>query len=326
MYPWLSAHRAQLRALVQGDRLGHALLLKGIDGLGKGWLADELVSMMLCQHTKDAPCRRCHSCQLDAAGNHPDHHEISGNERSIGIDAIRQLGQVLGESSCLGHGKVAIIKQADKMTDAAANALLKTLEEPAGETTLILTSSRAERLPLTIRSRCQQWLLPVPEGATVLSWLAGQGLDAGVAALNINQGSPLRTRDYLASGADGKRLQLLRQFASLHQTPQVLPPLQAGLLEQQVHLQWVQLLLLDATQLSLGLSGTPLRLHDCEPLSRALSRLGPERLNRALTGLLQLGQQLQPSSGRPLNAGLQLGRWLHDWLGLWSAPATPRID
>lgn len=326
MYPWLSTQRAQLRTLVQGDRLGHALLLKGIDGLGKGWLADELARIILCQHTNDTPCGRCHSCRLDAAGNHPDHHQISGNERSIGIDAIRQLGQVLGESSRLGHGKVAIIKQADKMTDAAANALLKTLEEPAGEACLILTSSRTERLPPTIRSRCQQWLLPAPDGTAVLSWLAGQGLDANSSALNVNQGSPLRTRDYLASGADGKRLQLLRQFASLHQAPQALPSLLAGLLEQQVHLQWVQLLLLDATQLSQRLSGTPLRLHDCEPLSRALSRLGTERLNRALTGLLQLGQLLQPASGRPLNAGLQLGRWLHDWLGLWPAPATPRID
>lgn len=318
MYPWLNASQLQLQALVREGHLGHALLLKGMAGLGKGMLAGELSRIILCQHTKMAPCGRCHACRLHAAGNHPDLHMITGEERSIGIDAIRGLGRVLGESARLGHGKVAIILQAEKMTEAAANALLKTLEEPAGEATLVLTSSRSERLLPTIRSRCQQWLLPPPSPTMVLGWLAGEGLAANQAVLNLNQGSPLHTRDYLARGADRQRQQVLEQFAALPQKPgPALPGLQSSLLEQPEQLHWLHLLLQDALQLALGLQA-PLRLADVEPLSRRLGRLGPVRLESTLAGLVELRRILQPASGRPLNAGLQLGLWL----ALWARPAT----
>ncbi|GHA29263.1 DNA polymerase III subunit delta' [Oceanisphaera arctica] len=320
MYPWLSGQEQQLTALIRRRQLGHALLLKGVAGTGKRELATELARVLLCQHTtvasneQPAPCGHCHSCQLIKAGNHSDLHVVTGQQRSIGVDAIRQLTQVLSESARLGHGKVAVIEQADKMTEAAANALLKTLEEPAGEATLLLTSAHPERLLPTIRSRCQQWLLPVPESDVVLRWLSDQGLEPNLAALNVNQGSPLGTRDYLAAGTDKRRQELLQQFALLAKQPQTLTSVQSGLLEQPVHLLWLQLLLQDALQLALGLSSTGLRLVDSEALCRTLSQLGPERLNQALTGLLQLRQTLQPGAGRPVNAGLQLGQWLNDWM------------
>nr|WP_239552556.1 DNA polymerase III subunit delta' [Oceanisphaera litoralis] len=321
-----------MTALIGDKQLGHALLLKGVEGIGKRELAAVLARALLCQHTnltdhvtnhvtdnatdneKGAPCGHCHSCQLIKAGHHSDLHLIDGQQRSIGVDAIRQLTQVLSESARLGHGKVAVIEQADKMTDAAANALLKTLEEPAGEATLLLTSAHPERLPPTIRSRCQQWLLPVPESGLVLRWLAEQGLEPSLAALNVNQGSPLVTRDYLAAGTDQRRRELLQQFGQLAQQPQTLASVQSGLLEQPVHLLWLQLLLQDALQLALGLSPTGLRLADSETLCRALSRRGPERLGQALAALLQLRRTLQPGAGRPVNAALQLGQWLNDWL------------
>ncbi|MFP2769450.1 DNA polymerase III subunit delta' [Oceanisphaera sp. KMM 10153] len=321
MYPWLSGQEQQLTALIRQQQLGHALLLKGVEGIGKRALAAALAQALLCQHTNVADnkqgvaCIHCHSCQLIKAGNHPDLHVIGGQQqRSIGVDAIRQLTQVLSESARLGHGKVAIIEQADKMTEAAANALLKTLEEPAGEATLLLTSAHPERLLPTIRSRCQQWLLPVPESDVVLRWLSGLGLESNLAALNVNQGSPLGTRDYLAAGTDKRRRELLQQFGQLAQLPQTLTSVQSGLLEQPVHLLWLQLLLQDALQLALGLSSTGLRLADSEDLCRALSQRGPEKLRQALTSLLQLRQILQPGAGRPVNAGLQLGQWLNDWL------------
>ncbi|GAA3703933.1 DNA polymerase III subunit delta' [Oceanisphaera sediminis] len=323
MYPWLSGQQQQLTALIRQQHLGHALLLKGVEGVGKRELAQALAHALLCQHTNDGhhtsgeqgvPCGHCHSCQLMAAGNHSDLHVISGSARSIGVDAIRQLTQVLNESARLSHGKVAVIEQAEKMTEAAANALLKTLEEPAGEATLLLTSSHPERLLPTIRSRCQQWLLPVPESDVVLRWLTGQGLDPSLAALNVNQGSPLNTRDYLIAGTDRRRRELLQQFVELAKQPRTLTSVQSGLLEQPVHLLWLQMLLQDALQLALGLSPAGLRLADSEPLCRTLSQHGPERLTQALNSLLQLRQTLQPGTGRPVNTGLQLGQWLNDWL------------
>ena len=331
MYPWLNEQAQQLTGLIVQRQLGHALLLKGIDGLGKRELGLQLAQILLCQHTNDEeqgapqqavasiPCGHCHACQLVMAGNHSDLHVIRTEQRSISVEAIRQLTQVLSESARLGHGKVAVIEQAEKMTEAAGNALLKTLEEPAGQSTLLLISSHPDRLLPTIRSRCQQWLLPVPDAALVLGWLAGQGLtttdeQASLSALNVNQGSPLNTRDYLTAGTDQRRQQLLQQFVQLRQQPQLLTNVQAGLLEQPVHILWLQLLLQDALQLALGLSSTSLRLVDSESLCRTVSELGAPKLTQALDELAQLRRTLQSGTGRPVNPGLQLTQWLNDWL------------
>lgn len=331
MYPWLKEQAQQLARLIAQQQLGHALLLKGIDGLGKRELGQYLAQTLLCQHTigeaqvaslqvaSTVPCGHCHACQLVLAGNHSDLHIIRTEQRSISVDSIRQLTQVLSESARLGHGKVAVIEQAEKMTEAAANALLKTLEEPAGQSSLLLISSQPERLLPTIRSRCQQWLLPVPDSSLVLGWLAEQGLaasgeQASLSALNVNQGSPLNTRDYLTAGTDQRRQLLLQQFAQLRQEPQLLTGVQAGLLEQPVHLLWLQLLLQDALQLALGLSPARLRLVDSESLCRGVSDLGTAKLTQALGELVQLRRTLQTSTGRPVNTGLQLTQWLNDWL------------
>ena len=321
MYPWLESASHQLTALIAEQQLGHALLLKGVSGLGKGELAHYLAKALLCQHAKvvsntsnGVPCGHCHACQLVAVNTHSDLHFLSGKSSRIGVDAIRHLTQVLGESARLGGGKVAVLEQADNMTEAAANALLKTLEEPPGQSTLILTTAHAERLLATIRSRCQQWLLPVPETSLALSWLADQGANATVTALNLNQGSPLATRDYVMAGTDQRRHQLLKQFTQLLHQPTTLVSVQEGLLENKVHLLWLQLLLQDALQLSLGLTQAPLQLADNRALSQQLSQRGSALLQQALTHLLELQRTLQPSSGRPVNSALQLGDWLNQWL------------
>ncbi|NLJ92610.1 MAG: DNA polymerase III subunit delta' [Aeromonadales bacterium] len=321
MYPWLESASHQLTALIAEQQLGHALLLKGVSGLGKGELAHYLAKALLCQHEKvvsntsnGVPCGHCHACQLVAVNTHSDLHFLSGKSSRIGVDAIRHLTQVLGESARLGGGKVAVLEQADNMTEAAANALLKTLEEPPGQSTLILTTAHAERLLATIRSRCQQWLLPVPEPSLALSWLADQGVDTTVTALNLNQGSPLATRDYVMAGTDKRRHQLLKQFTQLLQQPTTLASVQEGLLENKVHLLWLQLLLQDALQLSLGLTQAPLQLADNRALSQQLSQRGSALLQQALTRLFELQRTLQPSSGRPVNSALQLGDWLNQWL------------
>lgn len=329
MYPWLSEPIAQLATLIRRRQLSHALLFKGIGGLGKRELARVGAQMLLCQSTDmqaltpepthTLPCGQCHGCQLVLAGTHSDLHIISGDGRSIGVDTIRALSQVLSDSARLGQGKVAIIEQADKMTEAAANALLKTLEEPAGRATLILTSSHAERLLPTIHSRCQQWLIPVPAATWVLPWLTEKNIpltdtQTQISALNINQGSPLNTQAYLLAGHDQQRHTLLQQFTELKVQPQKLAELHQGLLAQPIHFIWLQLLLQDALQLALGLTPASLRLTDSQVYSQALSLRGTQCLESALTGLLQLQKTLQAGQGRPVNAGVQLSIWLNTWL------------
>ena len=349
MYPWLSEPLRALLPLIARRQLAHGLLIKGAAGLGKLSLAQHVAQALLCQqeisagelaavdlsssgfspsqlcqHTyaeqiEGLPCGQCHACRLVAAGTHSDLHLISSETRSIGVDSIRQLSQVLSDSPRLGRAKVAIINDAEKMTEAAANALLKTLEEPAGQSTLLLVSAYPERLLPTIRSRCQQWLVPLPAPAVALAWLAEQGLAASsqsswLGALNVNQGSPLATLAYLQAGQDAGRHALLEQFSQLRSEPQTVTALHGALLGQQVHLLWLQLLLQDALQLALGLSPAGLRLTDNQDISRRVSQVGAVRLERALTGLLQLQQRGQGSAGRPVNAGLQLSLWLNEWL------------
>ncbi|AEY01735.1 DNA polymerase III subunit delta' [Oceanimonas sp. GK1] len=309
MYGWLTPVWQPLLQGVRERRLGHGLLLKGMAGLGKRELAGKLATALLCQHTSNAPCGMCHACELNAAGSHSDLQVVGREGRSIGIDAIRELSRIMSESARLGHGKVAIIERAELMTEAAANALLKTLEEPAGEATLILVSSQPERLLPTLISRCQQWLVPLPDTQLALAWLKEQGVAATAAALSVNQGSPLQTLDYLNTGADDKRLQLLTALVSLGEAPTQLPMVQAGLLEQPVHLVWVQLLLQDALQTALGVRAS-LKLDDCRRLSARLARLGFMTLHELNNELLALRRRLQPGQGRPMNAGLQLSQWL----------------
>ncbi|WP_116473120.1 DNA polymerase III subunit delta' [Zobellella maritima] len=313
MYPWLVPSYQRLQLQLRQGRLAHALLLSGIQGMGKQLLAHHLVKTILCQHANMAPCEQCHACKLHRAGNHPDYHVFNGQDNKIGVDAIRSLGRIVAESARLGGPKAVLIEHADNMTEAAANALLKTLEEPAGKTYLILTSHQPERLLPTIRSRCQQWALGLPAAAQVLSWLAEQGHEANTAILNINQGSPLQCRDYLASGTDSQRLGLLQDFVTLSAHPQRLSQLQSALLAQPVTLHWLHFLLQDALQLAQGLSHW-LRMEDCRELSRQLSDRGSHRLLVAITGLRRLEQALTLPTGRPLNRSLQLGQWLNQWI------------
>ncbi|MCC4264727.1 DNA polymerase III subunit delta' [Oceanimonas baumannii] len=310
MYPWLTPVWQRLLRGVRAQHLGHGLLIKGMAGLGKRELAGQLANALLCQHASNAPCGMCHACELTAAGSHSDLHIVGREGRSIGIDAIRELSRIMSESARLGHGKVAIIERAELMTEAAANALLKTLEEPAGEATLILVSSQPERLLPTLISRCQQWLVPLPDTRTVLTWLKEQGAQASAAALSVNQGSPLQTLEYLNAGADDKRLQLLSELSDLAGHPALFARVQATLQEQPVHLVWVQLLLQDALQTALGVQA-PLKLDDCRADSARLALLSPVCLNRLNSELLELRRSLQPGQGRPMNTGLQLGQWLH---------------
>lgn len=313
MYPWLAAPYQGFRQQVRQQQLPHALLLSGIQGMGKRLLAEQLANIILCQHTSIAPCNQCHACQLLRAGNHPDFHVLNGQTTSIGVDAIRALSRQLSESARLGGTKIALIDHADKMTEAAANALLKTLEEPAGKACLMLVSSYPERLLPTIRSRCQQRALGLPEADQVLAWLAEQGLAATRTRLNINQGSPLQTRDYLNSGADELRLTLLTDFVALAQQPHRLPQLQAAILAQPSALRWLHFLLQDALQLAGGLPNW-LRMDDCRALSRQLSTRGQPVLLAAIAGLHQLEPGPNLQGGRPLNRGLQLSQWLNQWI------------
>jgi DNA polymerase-3 subunit delta' len=202
---WLEGALAAL--LRQRDRLPHALLLVGPDGVGKSSLAIRLAQALLCEaptHDGDA-CGRCPACGWFSQANHPDFRILTpggdddeGKEKAsteIKIGQIRGLAEFTSVGAHRGGRKVVLIDPADSLNVPAANALLKTLEEPPGATLFLLVSGRADGLPATIRSRCVVRALALPPAEQAIEGLCRQG---GIAAadaplwLAAAAGSPLR--------------------------------------------------------------------------------------------------------------------------------------
>lgn len=170
--PWLQATMVQFSQLANEQRLAHALLISGIAGIGKTALSQQLAAFLLCKQPAYAQaCGQCKSCLLLAAGNHPDLLLINGDS-SIGVDEIRRLIEFTHGSAQQHGNRVVIVAQAEKMTEAAANALLKTLEEPPQGCYLLLLTSQPQRLKATLVSRCQRWPLTALTEAALQQWLA----------------------------------------------------------------------------------------------------------------------------------------------------------
>lgn len=199
----LDWQRAVLTDLVaRRDRWPHAMLITGPRGIGKRMLADALARTLLCESplAGGTPCGECPGCRYVAAGQHPDLRvvepidvadDIAKPVEWIVVDRIRALTRWAQLTSHRGGTKVGIIDPAERMNAAAANALLKTLEEPPAGTYLLLVSHQAGRLPATIRSRCQTVTAPFPTPPQGVEWLAARGVRDAASLLAQAGGAPL---------------------------------------------------------------------------------------------------------------------------------------
>lgn len=169
--PWLRAPREQLAGLVAAGRCPHALLLHGPQGTGRRHLA-----LWLAQAQLEFDIDRVAAEIEGTDSGHPDLYivEPAADKNTISIDQIRELIDFLALTSHGSTGRTAIIWPAEAMTINAANSLLKTLEEPPGNATVVLVSESVSRLPATIVSRCQRFRLPVPDREVALGWLQQQ--------------------------------------------------------------------------------------------------------------------------------------------------------
>ena len=224
--PWLAeAWRAVFATLASG-RLHHALLVAAPAGFGKRELGNALIAAALCtQRGADGhACGTCRGCRLVAAGSHPDLVRVSFEIRDDGkprteitVDQIRLLAQRLAMSSQFGGLQIACVDPADRMNASAANALLKTLEEPATSTVIILVADEPSRLPATIRSRCQRIVVSAPSREAALSWLGERRIEASAAAaaLDASLGNPGLASEWSSDGTIVLRSECLDDLTAL---------------------------------------------------------------------------------------------------------------
>jgi DNA polymerase III subunit delta' len=212
MPAWLATQTATLAAALSRGRLPHALLIHEAPGAGGEWLAGWAAQLVLCQNPSRAPCGACPGCARVLARQHPDLLWLSPEEdsRQIRIEQVRELASELALTSHGGGYKVSAIVPADALNRFAANALLKTLEEPPARTLLILVATAPSRLPPTILSRCQRLPVRAPSRAQSRAWLeAVRGAAEWDQALDVLGEAPMLAaltdpREVAQVGADAR--------------------------------------------------------------------------------------------------------------------------
>jgi DNA polymerase III subunit delta' len=216
-YPWLQDDWDRLQTLRRSKQLPHAMLFSGAEGVGKYELAQAFAWSLLCKSPSETgnPCGQCSGCNLFEAGNHPDLTVIEPEEegKSIKIDTIREFIESEGITAHAAGYKPVLIRPADAMNQAAANSLLKTLEEPTSGSIMILITATPSRLPATIRSRCRQISFSAPPMLVASEWLQTILPDCDPEVLlQTAAGSPLNAVKMSGKDASELRQKLLDEF------------------------------------------------------------------------------------------------------------------
>ena len=306
VHPWLEPAAAQLQAAHAAGRLPTALLIHEAPGTGARQLATLFAQLRFCTASQP-PCGQCSHCRRVGQGEHPDFLVVEPDAeksrlRQISVQQTRDIARQLALSSYEGRGTVLVIQPADAMNRNAANALLKTLEEPRPDAHLLLLTTMPSQLPATIRSRCQKLAVTPPDRATALAWLTAQRpqhRNDWPAVLDVLGIAPLQALE-----ADVERVR------AIHEDLQRL--LQAAAQGR-----------IDVIRVAHGWAGEdlPLRLSGLENCltDRILTMRGESRLSgagrdinmasalRLLTDLAELRQQL---AGAALNRPLAIERQL----------------
>lgn len=198
----------------------HAWLFTGPAGSGRSVAAQALAAALQCERPDNLGCGECAQCRTAAARTHPDVHSVVPQGLSIGVDEMRAVTGRAARRPQLGRWQVVVIEDADRLTEQASNALLKTIEEPPRRTVLLLCapSLHPDDVMVTVRSRCRLVPLRTPSAQAVAGVLTGDGIDEATAqwAAAVGQGHVGRSRR-LARDEDarGRREEVLAIPASL---------------------------------------------------------------------------------------------------------------
>lgn len=316
-YPWLE--NAWARLAERRAALPHALLLRGRGGIGKTDLARAFAQALLCEQpaTGGFACDRCPACGWFTHGNHPDFRQVEPEILSAGqgmdesptvkteslskqirIDQIRELQGFLAVGSHRGGLRVVLIRPAEAMNAATANALLKSLEEPGPRTLFMLVSSNAQRLLPTVRSRCQAIDVSIDGRDAALAWLSDQAVKDPVAELAYSGVAPLEVveRAEIADSRERLVLELARRpFAPLTAADR------CAAMEPAAFLDVLQKWVFDLSRVGAGVPARYFPRH--EGMLRELSTAGD---GRALLGLGRGLARARAVVQHPLNARLYM--------------------
>lgn len=307
IYPWLESSLRYLMQLRTLERIPHALLITGPEGLGMETLAHIWIRRLFCNHA------------LLAAGNHPDFLWVKPQEQAvIKIDEIRSIIDYTTHKPNLEHTKIVLISYAEQLHTAAAHALLKVLEEPPQGSQFILVSSYPYRLPATIQSRCHVLRVPLPTEEKNLLWLIQEShcsAEHCQAALSFTHHRPLSALAWLQTNKIAQKNQFLEDLHAVffgHKNPIEFSDslVKSSFLEM---FDWFYLLILD--MLRLGLSDSPRLYHsDKSELVKELqlSMGTAHRLTAYLDKLVEIKRKFQ--AGIRFNLTLLWDRILIEWI------------
>ncbi|MBC7601166.1 MAG: DNA polymerase III subunit delta' [Ramlibacter sp.] len=311
--PWIAAQAERLIA-----QRGHAWLLQGPSGLGQYSLALDLARAWLCDRpTATGACGTCDSCHAIDVHGHTDlevlmpetvmmelgwplaekaQSDIDDKKRKaskeIRVEAMRDVVEFAQRTSGRGRGKVVMVYPAERMNNITANTLLKTLEEPAGDTRFVLASEASHQLLPTIRSRCLGHVMSWPSVEEATGWLAGEGVAEGDIAglLKAAGGRPEDALALARSGADP---------AAWSRMPKAIARGEAGLLANWGAAQVIDAMLKVCHDLAAVKAGAQPRFFERNDLPPAPAFNALNAWSRELMSAAR-------NAEHPLNAGLML--------------------
>jgi DNA polymerase-3 subunit delta' len=314
--PWLELPWQTLMEAIDQDRVAHALLIRGVAGIGKTRLATDYARRLLCQKPQAGKaCGQCTSCHLFDAGTHPDFLMLAPEEagKAIKVDAIRQMTQEIALTPQYAGYRVVIIDQADALNGNAANALLKSLEEPPNGTVIVLVTDRPQQLPATVRSRCRNLSIGPIHSDMALQWLNQQGfVEDAPALLSTAAGSPLRAASLEGSEAVKKRIErfdeLMAVFFGARDPLDVAEIWSTKLVDME--LLWMASWLADGARLGLTEGRVPARNIDLDAqLRRLAARIPVSFLMETYDRILKCQEALRGPANRQLVFEEFLIRW-----------------
>lgn len=227
LHSGIRGHKRQIEIIeraLAGNTVPHAYLFAGMSGIGKKRVALNLAGALQCSSAGDRPCGACNGCRKSKDGNHPDILSIEPDGKFIKIEQIRDLQKRLGYKPFEGKASVCIIDGADKMNLAAANSLLKLLEEPPAAAYLILIAENVRQILPTIISRCQKIkfnTLSNDEISDILMKEQGLSGKEAASAARISEGSPGKAITFFENFPADEKNRLLSAVTGLENMDEV---------------------------------------------------------------------------------------------------------